>query len=351
MSAGENSPELNEALEMHNQAIMYNSMIGTGLIGLGQTLKIILDDELYKRLGYSEFGEYTEKEHNIKERQAYNHIRLVKEYGVTFLQSSANANIGITKLLEIAALDKPDREKLFSEYPAEELAQKSTKDVKELVAKIQDLEKQLSFLESAPKAEIVQQKPFEEIEAEIRREVEERLRAEYDRALADAKSQNVRDDKDYLVTVAEERLENARRDAERAAGEKVAAEIQKLKDEKKAETEKAKAARESAQKAEESAKKARDEAEKAKKDAEQARKDAAELPRFKAQLEAAQKAKEDTEKRIKLSANPEFTRFKFLFDDTKNTLVALIGQYEKLGEDDKPKGKLAVEALIGGFRL
>jgi predicted nucleic acid-binding Zn-ribbon protein len=93
---------------------------------------------------------------------------------------------------------------------------------------------------------------------------------------------------------------------------------------KKKEEEARKAAEEKAQKAEEQAKRA------------------AELE---AQIAAAQAEKDAAEKQIKLSADPEYTRFKFMFEQWQQNMSALVEQISKLDADKQEKVKQAIRKV------
>ena len=145
LDEGQRTPAQAEALRLHERIVYDKEIIGIGLANIGRDLKEIRDGKHYITLGFEDFGEYTEKAHNIGVRQAYKYIRVYERLGEEFLNSSSK--IGVTKLLEIASLDKDEREELLSEHSVDELATMSTDEVKRLTEKCRKLEEQLSFLQ------------------------------------------------------------------------------------------------------------------------------------------------------------------------------------------------------------
>ena len=103
--------------------------------------------ELFTAAGFSSFKDYVEEAVGIKERQAYNYIKIFDEFSEEFLQS--NAKIGVTKLALLASADDEVRSEILENSAADDMT------VRELKAKIEELEKaaesrmeQLSILES-----------------------------------------------------------------------------------------------------------------------------------------------------------------------------------------------------------
>lgn len=109
----------NDAIRAHQRVIMDRQMVVCGLSNLCRDLKEIRDMHYYATLGYSDFGQYTEEQHGIGERQAYKYIRIFERLGAEFL--NLNSKIGVTKLLELAVLDRDERDGLLSEHNTDEL--------------------------------------------------------------------------------------------------------------------------------------------------------------------------------------------------------------------------------------
>lgn len=317
-----------EALRLHERLIYDRQMVEIGLASMCRDLKEIRDGKHYITLGFEDFGEYTEKAHGIGSRQAYKYIRIYEKLGADVLNSSAK--IGVTKLLEIASLDKDEREELLSEHSADELAEMSTDEVKRLTEKCRRLEEQLSFLEQNPPApKVVVKQPFDELQSELRAEVEAELRSEYDARISELESKVMTDDELRKYRA------NAEKEAKAAASEeakKLKADLKAAKDEAKAKAEAAKAAEEARKLAEEKAKKAEEAAAKA--------------LELEAKVRAAEAEKEAIEKQVRLSSDPELTRFKFLFEAWQDATAAMFEQLSKLESDKQGKMKAAIKAVM-----
>jgi chromosome segregation ATPase len=338
------TPEQSEAIYMHEQLIIHRQMVETGLAGMCRDLKEIRDRKLYLQLGYEEFGAYTESEHGIKQRQAYKYIQVYEKLGVEFLH--LNAKMGVTKLLEIAALDKDEREELLAEYTPDELAAMPTEEVKRLTEQVKKLEEQISFLQEEKRQkeceppQVVQQ-PFGELEAVIRAEVEEELRLKHASELAKFESKIAELES---KAVSDEELKKYKANAEKEAKAAASEETKKLRAELKAANE-----AESRKSAE--LDKLREEKQKAEEKAKEAEARASRAAELEAKITAAEAEKAAVEKQIKLSADPEFTRFKFLFEAWQNSMSALIEQLGKLDEDKQSKMVHAMKAVVEGMGL
>lgn len=306
--------EQREALFAHEQLNQHKQMCAFGLVGMCQDLKMIRDRKYYAVLGYETFGQYTEAEHGITERQAYKYIRVLERLGLENLNLSAK--LGVTKLLEIAGLDAEERENLLIEHPIDELETMSVDEVKKLTEENRKLREQLTFFEEqvASQPEASEEGVPPEIEARLREEIADDFAAEY-----------------------EDKIMAARLEAEKAAKKEAAAELKKLKDNMKAKEHAEAAAVKRAAEAEEKAK--------------QAEELAARATELEAQAAAAQAEKAAMEKQIKLSVDPEFTRFKFLFETWQNATFALTEQFAKLDADKQAKMKTAIKAVTKGMGL
>ena len=94
--------------------------------------KEMRDSRLYKELGYSDFGDYCEKETGFSRMNVYNYIRVAEKLPQDFVNSSLQ--IGVKKLTLLAKLSDEERTEL-----AENIDLEST-TVKELKAKIDILQ-------------------------------------------------------------------------------------------------------------------------------------------------------------------------------------------------------------------
>lgn len=341
--ADKRTPEQQAAIEAHERLLYDRQLVEMGLASMCRDLKEIRDKKHYLALGYEDFPSYTQDAHGIGQRQAYKYIQIYERLGAEVLTTSGK--IGVTKLLEIATLDKDERDEIFAEHTPDELAAMSTDEVRRLTEQVRKLEEQISFLESAPKEEAVMQQPFDEIEADIRAEVEENLRAEYEAKILALEGK----------TMSDEELKEYRANAEKEAKAKVAAEMQELKTASDEELKKVrmdlKTAKEAVKAKDEAAKKAEAARKAAEEKAKQAEVQAARAAELEAKATAAEAEKAAMEKQIKFSVDPDFTRFKFLFEAWQSATDALVEQFGKLDEDKQVKMKAAVKAVTEGMGL
>ncbi len=344
MEEGQRTPIQQQAITAHERLVYDRQMVEIGLAGMCRDLKEIRDNKYYETLGFTDFGEYTEQAHGIGVRQAYKYIRIYEKLGIEVLNS--NSKIGVTKLLEIASLDKDERTELLSEHTADELAAMSTDEVKRLTEQVRKLEEQLSFFENKPKedpSEVVQQ-PFEEIEAEIREEMEAKLEAQFEEEREYFKQRIASLEISAARSVSDDELKAYRQNAMKEAKAAASDEMKKLKAELKAAEDAAKKNAETVEKANKACKEAEEKAK-------QAEAKAALAAQLEAQVQAAKAEKEAVEKQIRLSSDPELTRFKFLFEAWQNACVALTEQLGKLDEDKQSKMKQAIKAVTEGMGL
>lgn len=134
-------------LNLHNDIMYCGRMAERFVTELARSLKKMKTSELFTAAGFSSFKDYVEEAVGIKERQAYNYIKIFDEFSEEFLQS--NAKIGVTKLALLASADDEVRTEILENSAADDMT------VRELKAKIEELEKaaasrmeQLSILES-----------------------------------------------------------------------------------------------------------------------------------------------------------------------------------------------------------
>ena len=106
-----------EFLKLHSNIISAGVIISNGLIDLAQNLKKMKDKKLYLEAGYSSFEDYAELACGIKQRQAYNYIKILDSFDNSFLHS--NAKIGITKLSLLAGLPEDSKGKLIENIDIE----------------------------------------------------------------------------------------------------------------------------------------------------------------------------------------------------------------------------------------
>lgn len=321
------TPIQNDAIRAHERVVMDRQMVVCGLSNLCRDLKEIRDMRHYATLGYSDFGRYTEEQHGIGERQAYKYIRIFERLGAEFL--NLNSKIGVTKLLELAVLDRDERDKLLSEHSVDELADKSVGEVKELVNKADPLNGQMDMFDEIPEP-VKPEPPINDLEASIR----EKLEAEYAERISELESK--------AMTDAE--LADFKREAEKEATSKVVETVKQLKADLKA-----------AKEGKTAAEKAKVEAETAKSEADKKLKELADseqqLKELKARVDAAEAEKAATEKQIRLSADPEYARFKYMFERWQADTYALAEQLKKCDENKHSKLIGAMKTVMEGLGL
>jgi hypothetical protein len=298
----ERTPAQNDALLTHHNIVMNKQMIGHGLIGLGQNLKTIRDNKYYQLFGYESFGDYTEGEHNIKERQAYNYIKVIDEFGIDFLQSNANVDIGVTKYLQIATLDKSERAELLEDHTPEMIAGMSVKELEEIVKDYKIVKEQLTMFENAPPPIPAQagisDADLKEIEKKAKKEALAKVKEETDKLRADKKAA---EDKakaaDDILKSKEEQIKNAEAVEERA---------------KKAE---------------------------------------ADAKKLQEQLDAKDADIAAKEKQIKMSANPALTKFKFMFEGLQTEVIAIQKVLSEMDDETKIKCSAAVKKVMEVLKI
>ena len=293
-----------EALQLHGQLVYDRQMVSVGIVSMCRDLKDIRDGKHYVTLGFSDFGEYTEQMHGIGARQAYNYIRVYEQLDVEVL--NLTSKIGVTKLLELASLNNDEQKELLAEHSPEELDNMSTAEVKRLTAEVKHLEEQLSFFENNA---IDQQ----DNSAELRAEIEQQLRSEYDKRISEAQAVA---NQEKLKALAEQRDEMI----------KLKADLKQAKADLNSNSKSVKEAEARAKAAEEKA---------------------AQASEFEFKFKNAEAEKAEMEKQIRLSSDPELTRFKFLFENWQTVTATMFEQLSRLDVETQNKMRAAVNAVIG----
>ena len=322
------TPLQNDAIRAHERVIMDRQMVVCGLSNLCRDLKEIRDMRHYATLGYSDFGRYTEEQHGIGERQAYKYIRIFEQHGAEFL--NLNSKLGVTKLLELAVLDRDERDKLLSEHNVDELVDKSVSEVKQLVDSAKELHGQVDMFDAL----LEEDKPETPAETDIEAKMREKIEAEYAERIAELESK--------AMTDAE--LADFKREAEKEAAAKANETVKQLKADLKA----AKDGRTAAEKARAEAETAKSEADKKLKEFAESEK---QLKELKARIDAAEAEKAATEKQIRLSADPEYARFKYMFERWQTDSNALVEQLFKCDESKRDKLIGAIKKVMEGLGL
>lgn len=126
------SAEYIKAAELDRRIKTSAQLAQQSLYDMCMGFKEMRDSKLYKELGYSDFGEYCEKETGFSRMNVYNYIRVAENLSEDFVNSSLQ--IGVKKLTLLAKLSDEERTEL-----AENIDLEST-TVKELKAKIDILQ-------------------------------------------------------------------------------------------------------------------------------------------------------------------------------------------------------------------
>lgn len=126
------SAEYIKAAELDRRINTSAQLAQQSLYDMCMGFKEMRDSRLYKELGYSDFGDYCEKETGFSRMNVYNYIRVAEKLPQDFVNSSLQ--IGVKKLTLLAKLSDEERTEL-----AENIDLEST-TVKELKAKIDILQ-------------------------------------------------------------------------------------------------------------------------------------------------------------------------------------------------------------------
>lgn len=165
------SAEYIKAAELDRRIKTSAQLAQQSLYDMCMGFKEMRDSRLYKELGYSDFGDYCEKETGFSRMNVYNYIRVAEKLPQDFVNSSLQ--IGVKKLTLLAKLSDEERTEL-----AENIDLEST-TVKELKAKIDILQNERdrameSNAEASHQVFIVDKKVLEmknkvtQLEAEIK---------------------------------------------------------------------------------------------------------------------------------------------------------------------------------------
>lgn len=126
------SAEYIKAVELDRRIKTSAQLAQQSLYDMCMGFKEMRDSRLYKELGYSDFGDYCEKETGFSRMNVYNYIRVAEKLPQDFVNSSLQ--IGVKKLTLLAKLSDEERTELAENIDLESTA------VKELKAKIDILQ-------------------------------------------------------------------------------------------------------------------------------------------------------------------------------------------------------------------
>lgn len=313
-----------EAVELHLDIRKNGELAASALVEFSKGLKQMRDKKLYTELNFETFEDYVEKAVGIRQRQAYNYIQALESLGESVLQS--NANLGITKLKILSEIPRLEREEFLENN---DVAEMSTREMKEAVEKLTKVEEQLTFATS-------ENERLQRENAELKEEC--------------ADSDNMIDEQDAEISKLKADLKAALdRPVETAVREPSAEEIAKLtekavKDERKRaadelKTKLAKADEEKKQAisaVEEKSKKQIEEIENKYKSA---------LADIEGEKNAAAAKLAEIEKTSKVSENPEVLRFSFYFEEAQKNINAMRDIINRTDNETASKLKKAMNAV------
>lgn len=128
------SAEYIKAAELDRRIKTSAQLAQQSLYDMCMGFKEMRDSRLYKELGYSDFGDYCEKETGFSRMNVYNYIRVAEKLPQDFVTS--RLQIGVKKLTLLAKLSDEERTELAENIDLENTT------VKELKAKIDSVKKQ-----------------------------------------------------------------------------------------------------------------------------------------------------------------------------------------------------------------
>ncbi len=309
-----------EAVELHLEIKKNAELTATALVEFCKGLKKMRDKKLYIELGCETFAEYAKKAFNIEQRQAYNYIQALERLGEPILQS--NANLGITKLNILSEIPRLELEQFVEDN---NVAEMSTKQLKEAVEKATKAEEQLTFMTEE------NEKLKEELD-ELKEEsgdFDEKIEM-YEKMIDNLKKE-LREEKNKPVPTVQKELTPT--EIEKLTDKAVAEERWKLHEEKEKEVSKLK---NQLKEAEENGKKMVSELEE----------------KYKNMISSAEKEKSDiaaklaeVEKNSKVTANPEAMKFKIYFEAAQNNIAEMKKIISSVDEETAEKFKKAVSEL------
>ena len=312
-----------EAINLHYEIRKNGEIAAVAMVEFAKGLKTMRDKYLYKELGFETFEEYVENAVGLKQRQAYNYIQALESFGEADLQ--LNANLGITKLKILGEISRFERAEFIENN---DVAEMSTRELKEAVDKLKAAEEQITFL-TAEKDKLA--KENEDLEGML----DDSVAVENELEIV---KKSLEEKESELIEKERELKEAHGKPVQVSVREPSADEIAKL-------TEKAvKAARkETEEKYKAELKKAMEDKDRAVAQADsESKKKIAELEaKYKLTIATAEKERTAAadrlalvEKNAKISSNPETLKFSFYFEEVQNNIKAMKDIISRLEDAD-----------------
>lgn len=218
------SENYTKAVALHRRICANAQSAQESLYEMCKALKEMHDGKLYKELGYSEFGDYTQNELGISDRQVYKYISITENLPENLV--NPGSRIGMSKLYLLSTLSEGEREEVMQATDVEKVSKRELEakiaEVRSLKAqvdsltadrdraqeKVKSLESQVEELEKRPVEVAVQEshevenmrlameKLNEDIakqDAQMRQEYEDRIRSLKERHRAELKAAQVQE--------------------------------------------------------------------------------------------------------------------------------------------------------------
>lgn len=169
------SVEQENFITTHRRIISCGNAAGRAFIDLARELQRMRDGKLYVAAGFADFGEYVEQAVGLKQRQAYNYIKVAERFTDKYLEE--HAGYGVTKLALLASISETEREGVEESMDVEGATTRELEArIRELEAERDEKQAQLSlFAASAGSAEQAKRKAMS-------------MQAEAEKKIADAET-------------------------------------------------------------------------------------------------------------------------------------------------------------------
>ena len=142
------SVEQENFITTHRRIISCGNAAGRAFVDLARELKRMRDGKLFAAAGFADFGEYVEQAVGLKQRQAYNYIKVAERFTDKYLEE--HAGYGVTKLALLASISETEREGVEESMDVEGATTRELEArIRELEAERDEKQAQLSMFEEA----------------------------------------------------------------------------------------------------------------------------------------------------------------------------------------------------------